>query len=679
MALTTGLLLARVSSGQRSLGTVDVEAERLGNGSAASADDPPFVTIIDARQPSARVVSVADLVEEQAGVHVRSRGGLGAFTSVSVRGSEATEVAIFIDGVPLNRATSGAVDLASIPADGLERVEIYRGVPPIELGADAIGGAINLVTRRASAPGSSVRAAVGGGSFGARSASVGWSASDGSLRHDVSASYRGADGDFLYYDNQGTVYDTHDDFLARRRNNGFDQVSLDALVGRDGATSWEFGSHGFLKRQGVPGFGSAGAETTASRLDSERVIVEGSVRRRGNIDLRAGAHATLERTAFTNLLDEHAGTFGPANLEGLTFTGGIDARADATLGTHQLWTLLAEARAEHYQPHDLLQPSLSEPASLRLRAALAISDDVRLLDDRVALSPALRVDGIDSRLSNGQSVQASQATGATTRDLFLSPRIGARARLLEGSSLTISLKGSLGRFVRLPSVLELFGDGAFILPRPSLRPEVAVGGDLGVEIAGVWRFVSARVEAAYFGRSLDDTIVLQPSARGFAAINIGSSTVQGCELRARARVGRYLAASVEYTLLDAIRHGTQDVEGKQLPNRARNELGARVDLTTGPFALFYDVHFLDAVWRDAENYNQLPARWLHAAGGSFGPARGWPLTLTVEVRNLLDVRVVDLPLGGSVNQGRTTPYPLVDVFDYPLPGRAIYVTLALRT
>ena len=94
--------------------------------------------------------------------------------------------------------------------------------------------------------------------------------------------------------------------------------------------------------------------------------------------------------------------------------------------------------------------------------------------------------------------------------------------------------------------------------------------------------------------------------------------------------------------------------------------------------VFNEVSFLDRVFRDSQNYNAIPARWLHAAGITLGPFARWPLTLGVEARNLFDLRVVDLPLGGSANAGRTTPYPLVDFFDYPLPGRAIYATLALR-
>jgi iron complex outermembrane receptor protein len=140
------VLSAAPAAAEVQLGTVEVEAER----EPAPAADPsiPFVTVVDARAPSARVSSVADLIERQPGVQIRARGGLGSFSSVSLRGSDANEVAVFIDGVPLNRGSSGVIDLALVPVDGLERVEIYRGVAPIEFGAEAVGGVINLVTRK---------------------------------------------------------------------------------------------------------------------------------------------------------------------------------------------------------------------------------------------------------------------------------------------------------------------------------------------------------------------------------------------------------------------------------------------------------------------------------------------------------------------------------------------------
>ena len=86
---------------------------------------------------------MADLSRGSPACRCGRAAGLGAFTSrVLCAAPTPNEVAIFLDGVPLSRAASGAVDLSQLPVDGLDHVEIYRGVPPIELGAEAIGGAI---------------------------------------------------------------------------------------------------------------------------------------------------------------------------------------------------------------------------------------------------------------------------------------------------------------------------------------------------------------------------------------------------------------------------------------------------------------------------------------------------------------------------------------------------------
>ncbi|HNF95877.1 MAG TPA: hypothetical protein PK493_01225, partial [Pseudomonadota bacterium] len=70
-----------------------------------------------------------------------------------------------------------------------------------------------------------------------------------------------------------------------------------------------------------------------------------------------------------------------------------------------------------------------------------------------------------------------------------------------------------------------------------------------------------------------------------------------------------------------------------------------------------------------------PARTLHAVGVALGPITRFRVSLRVEVRNLLDTRTVDmaLPL-----EPKPRPVPLTDFFDYPLPGRALYATLAGR-
>ncbi len=92
-------------------------------------------------------VNMTDIVGRTAGIKVRSEGGLGSDFDIMLNGLSGSAVRYFIDGVPLD-TKGGNISLANIPMNTIDRVEIYKGVVPPSLGADALGGAINLITRR---------------------------------------------------------------------------------------------------------------------------------------------------------------------------------------------------------------------------------------------------------------------------------------------------------------------------------------------------------------------------------------------------------------------------------------------------------------------------------------------------------------------------------------------------
>ena len=614
------------------------------------------VTNLDATQPSARVTSVADLLEGAGSVFVKSRGGLGSFTSVSIRGSEANEVAILVDGMPLSRAVAGAIDLSSLSVAGLERVEVWRGVPPIEFGPEAVGGAINLVTRRgALVP--ELRVAVGGGSFGARAASVGWSGSDHGLRVDLSAAYNGASGDFTYYDTGGTLFNQSDDRISVRRNNGFDQGAVDATIA---GRHWRLGTHGYVKSQGAPGVGLSGAESLHARLLSARALVDGDLDgRAGAWRWRASTSLAYEKIGFTNPLGEMAGPFGPSVTDAHALTEGLYARARAPWGRHQRWLLLADLRAEERWPSDLLYPSQSGGPSERLIGGVGVEDELRFFGERLTVTAGLRLDGDYDRLS------APMAQLLPADHVEPTGRVTARLALARW----LVLRAAAGRFVRFPTLLELFGDGAFVLPTVTLQPEKAWAGDVGGTLRADTRRLHASLEATFFGRAVEDTIAYLPSSRAAAAQNIGAARMLGVELRASAELGRFFAARLDYAFVDA-RATDAPYAGGQIPGRPRNQLTARAEARLAPFAVWYELEYVDRLYRDPANDAWVPARALHAIGASFD--RGW-MKVSVELRNLADLRVVQLPAGGT-----TVPYPLVDYFNYPLPGRAIYATLVFR-
>ena len=117
---------------------------------AALPEDPTsFTTVIHPDAYRGENASLEDVLSEVPGVQVRRFGGAGQASEVSIRGSTAAQVVILLDGVRLNSAQTGAVDLSTIPLALLDRIEVSRGGGSAQVGSDAIGGVIHLISKRA--------------------------------------------------------------------------------------------------------------------------------------------------------------------------------------------------------------------------------------------------------------------------------------------------------------------------------------------------------------------------------------------------------------------------------------------------------------------------------------------------------------------------------------------------
>lgn len=101
--------------------------------------------VIDTRAVSTQATTLTDLMNRSTGVRIRQNGGLGSPPEISINGFQGKAVKYFKDGIPLDYLGDG-YNIASLPLEALERIEVYKGVLPVSLGADALGGAVNLVT-----------------------------------------------------------------------------------------------------------------------------------------------------------------------------------------------------------------------------------------------------------------------------------------------------------------------------------------------------------------------------------------------------------------------------------------------------------------------------------------------------------------------------------------------------
>lgn len=110
-------------------------------------ESPGNVTVVDAKPFYNSNITAVQLLKQTAGIKIKQDGGYGSRVDFFINGSTGKQIKFFIDGLPLDNLgeTQGVNNL---PVELIERMEVYKGVLPVELGGDALGGAINIITRK---------------------------------------------------------------------------------------------------------------------------------------------------------------------------------------------------------------------------------------------------------------------------------------------------------------------------------------------------------------------------------------------------------------------------------------------------------------------------------------------------------------------------------------------------
>jgi outer membrane cobalamin receptor len=632
-------------------------------------DDAPFVTVVHPDEHPA-TASVADALGASVGAQTRSLGGLGAFESVTVRGAAPGHTAVLIDGVPVARIAAVTTDLGKLALDSFGEVDLYRGAVPVELGGAGVGGAVNLITRLGRGErGERWRASIGMGSFGARHVRVHYGDDHGALRSSTTIGYQAATGDYSYFSDRGTPLNPGDDGYAVRKNNAFSQVDAASRIGSETAAG---GVRLAWKAQGLPG--TIVQPALQASLDTLDVLGDGHAEHElGAVSERELGYVLVERQSLHDPAGELG--IGMEDRRYLTLSGGATSTWLAAIGRHRA-TAGIELRADRFRDADAAG---ARPALAGDREGGALLAAVDLVADpaaRIVITPAVRLDVV--RTLPTPNPQALMPV-APRWDTVPSPRITARAALTDD----VSIKASAGWYVRLPTLLELFGDRGTVIGAPGLRPERGPSLDAGV----VWAPARAMgqvdrvfVEAATFGTRSRDTIALVSSIGYVArAMNVANAETYGAELVASARVARMVTVTANYTELSTEQH-TPEVSyaNKELPRQPPHVVYARADVAQRAFGRRADV-WADASWQatsylDQANLQRVPARLLVGTGARVELGGGLAVALTVE--NLADTRVEYLPLVPAPRPDFTqTPTALSDYAGFPLPGRSFYLAL----
>ncbi len=678
------LTLAHAESGEGSVSAAEGDGIALSEqvvveGERARGPDPrrtaAAVTVMDVAQRATPADDVASLLEMAPGATVERLGGLGDWSGVAVRGSSARQVIVALDGVPLNPDGGAVINLSELPLGAFQRVELYRGDAPPELGAAPVGGVVNLVTGEDRAP---TAATLSAGSFGTlRGLGAGGARGElGGAPADAWAMVEGVRtaGDFPYFDDNGTTWNMLDDSVHGRENNEKAQLTAHARarVGREGLRLTLLNAL-LLRDERLPGNADAPAEEAS--LSTWRNL---GVAELGFGD--AGLHGTARAWGWgrEELYDDRAGEIGTGQTWSRQRTGSVGLLGSARLGGSGpfVTTAAGTLRRDTWSAEDLIQGAEEGPRR-RLAGTATLGGIGWFAADSLALEPRLLLTVLDNHDLLGAAEVASPTDAVdTTLHVHLDPRLG----LIWRPTDTLALKLRLGTAFRPPDMSELFGDRGSTVGNPELVPERARGADLGLRVelpAGRWAQGGLEL-TGFLSRSRDLISYVQTGQQVMVPINLGQTRTDGLESAAELKLGNFLES---YTALCWTRSENLSEDpiyaGKQLPRVPTWDLSQSTALSTeGPHALrlSHTFSYTDGYTLDAANVQWAAPRALHSAALS---VELWgPLSLSLDVQNLLDRQVEVVPRNPQdPDDPARVVVAITDLNGYPLPGRSFLLSL----
>ena len=647
------------------------------------------VSVIEMEQFHGRNISLNEVLKRVAGIKIRQEGGLGSKANIAIQGLEGKRVKLFIDGSPLN-TPDGTFGLNDLPIQLIERVEIYKGVVPARFGGDALGGAVNVVTREFE--GNYVDVTASAGSYD---------------------TYRGTLVLKKNFDKQKIEWGIGGFFNSAANDYVMDSPYVDGLTikrDHDQYTSWILGTAGKIKERW---FDEIEIELVHYESDKEiqgvkTPIKEAKSQSRLNVAVLSfeKEHFFSDNLAFEydfafvdmtlNLIDKAdtcynwdgtpracSGVGGEIN--GIPHDSAdkqTDLRNDLNLNyrLHPDYAVNFHLNAQYtdYQPNDDLAGE-----SLGYDVGAFPSDKTNTV-----ASLGLESSHFSSAVVNDMGVKyyhydyniTSQERGLTATPVQ-SHNSGGEFGYYESIRYEplqdLFIKASYEHAYRLPNSEEIFGDGITITSAPDLVPEKADNFNIGLlfDRRDLWRLPWFKAELNVFYRHINDMIKLGYGTHTAGYVNLGEVDVKGFEIDLQTDITDHWYVYLNYTnqsltdqqkKLAGTRSTPNPTYGLDLPNvpKQYGNIGLEYKLlglfrNDSLFKVFWETNWCDQYyygWELSRNQDRkINAQFSHAAGleYSFMDDR-W--IIGFEVRNLTDEKITD-------------------VFNYPLAGRSFYLNL----
>ena len=501
--------------------TVLVTGTRTIEGQDPSMVANTVITRADIERIGSR--SVGDLLQATAGVTTTSLGGMGKESSMFMRGTESDHVLFLIDGVRVGSATAGKEAFQDLPLDLIERIEIVRGPFSSLYGSDAIGGVVQIFTRKETM---GVRpnfsATIGSNDY--RNITAGVSGRSGKVAYGINASHRKTDGLNACRGSAVLFAGCYTDEFDR---DGYENQSMNANLSVDW-TDQISSTFTALALEGKNKFD--GSYTNESRVSQD---VFGM-----NTKWRVNPHATMEFKlghGADESIDSHDGVY-VGTVSSKRQSAGLQAQFDLSDAQRLVvgWDFLRD-RIGGDTGYAVLQRH-NRAGYAQWSGRFADRHDLQL---------------------NVRRDDNSQFGGKTTGSALWGIALDSRTKLTF----------SAGTAFKAPSFNELYYP---YYGNPLLRPETARNIEIGLSRKSFFGTWSVNV----FQNQVDDLIAHDASIPPFGAPNnIDKARIRGAEFTHKVRAGD-LQLSSAVTFLSAKQEGGL-YDGKLLPRRAKQS--ARID------------------------------------------------------------------------------------------------------
>ena len=560
------------------------------------------VVLIDAQRiRNSTADSVEDLLRREAGLQVGRNGGPGKSGGYSIRGSNANSTLVLIDGVRVGSATLGQAELESLSLAQVERIEVLRGPGSSLYGADAVGGVIQIFTRRGEA-GLRISGSAAVGGYGSRQADVSLSGAQSGFDYAVGLGVESSKGvSTLKPGDQFGNYNPDAD--GYRRNAG--QLNLGYTL--------------------APGH-RLGLKLVQSKLNSQY----------DDSEYAAPNFAQDATPDFRSLLDsqvlavDYRGQINAALSTSLQWARNKDDLLSGAASKSRYFTQRQQITSQSAYKIDstkqlvLVFERLDERAEADSYAAPVKRNNNALV---LGYSGQYGAAGAQSLQADLRQDQNSVYGGVTTG------RLGWSVEVASG----LKLRALAGTTFRAPSFNDLYYPGYGV---NTVVPERGRSIEAGVS----WRNADAEASATFYRNKVRDLIGYE-SDRSFCpadpaydygcARNISAARLQGATLAASKRIGALsLQGSVDF--LDAKNSTT----GRRLNRRAANQTSASADYEMGTWKFgvavqgvgarpdgskqlsAYETLDLRGTWRVAPDW-QLEAKLLNASDRQYESVRDY--------------------------------------------------------